>query len=451
MMISKKALPRRTILKGMGAAIALPLLDAMVPAMTALADTPVSPRRLQRLGFVYTPMGCDLSRWTPPGEDLSELPSTLSPLAPVRDHVTAISNLKLNNVCRGTHAKANAAFLNCSLAKQVESTDFYSGMTVDQIAAQQIGQATRFPSLEISMDVSTRDDQFNEEYAHEYPASLSWSSPITPLTPKTNPRTVFEMLFGAESNVANRRAALNKQVSLLDSVSEEIARLRKILGPDDRTLVSDYLQSVRDVEQRIQQTETNIHENALPDLHRPMSVPSEFSDNARLMFDLQLLAFQGDITRVISFQLDREASTRTYPEIGVSDSHDSLMRHGNDPVKLASLAKINRFHMSLFSEFLQKLQSTVEGEGTLLDHSLYVYGSGLGDSHLYDHHHLPIMVAGGAAAGMRGDRHIKLAQPTPLANLHLTLLDQVGIHLDSSGNNQRPIDELFEQNEKWVT
>ena len=247
-----------------------------------------------------------------------------------------------------------------------------------------------------------------------------------------------------EGGTAERRAALKKRASLLDSVTDELTRLQKTLGPGDRNRVSQYLESVRDVERRIQQAEAAAKENPLPDLDRPIGVPAAYADHARLMFDLQLLALQGDITRVVTFQLARETSNRTYPEIGVSDPHHPLTHHGNDPEKIAKVAKINQFHVSLFAEFLQKLQSTPEGNGSLLDHVLYLYGSGMGNPNVHDHVNLPIIVAGGAAGNMRGGRHIRYNEATPLANLHLTLLDKVGVRLDSFADSDGKVDELFQ-------
>ncbi len=247
-----------------------------------------------------------------------------------------------------------------------------------------------------------------------------------------------------EGGTAERRAALKKRASLLDSVTDELTRLQKTLGPGDRNRVSQYLETVRDVERRIQQAEAAAKENPLPDLDRPLGVPAAYADHARLMFDLQLLALQGDITRVVTFQLARETSNRTYPEIGVSDPHHLLTHHGNDPEKIAKVAKINQFHVSLFAEFLQKLQSTPEGNGSLLDHVLYLYGSGMGNPNVHDHVNLPIIVAGGAAGNMRGGRHIRYKEATPLANLHLTLLDKVGVRLDSFADSDGKVDELFQ-------
>ncbi|HUE70956.1 MAG TPA: DUF1552 domain-containing protein [Pirellulaceae bacterium] len=444
MIITKKALPRRTFLKGLGVTLSLPLLDAMIPALTAAADTPASPANLRRLGFVYMPMGCDVTRWTPPGNRLDELSPTLSPLEPIKQHVTAISNMELKNAYPGTHATSNSAFLSAAKAKYTESTDYYLGTTVDQIAAKQIGQETQLPSLELSMDLLATVGQCDNGYACVYQNNLSWSSPTTPLPAEAHPRIVFERLFGAGGSAAQRRAALKKRASLLDSVTAEISRLQSSLGPADRAKVGQYLDSVREVERRIQKAEASTEENPLPDLDRPVGVPAAYADHARLMFDLQVLALQGDVTRVITFQLARETSNRTYPEIGVADAHHPLTHHGGDPEKIAKVAKINRFHVSLFADFLQKLAGTREGDGSLLDHVLYLYGSGMGNPNVHDHTNLPILVAGGAAGKMRGGRHIKYEQATPLANLHLTLLDKVGVRLDSFADSQGKVEELFE-------
>jgi len=442
MILTKKALPRRTFLRGVGATLALPLLDAMIPAATVLAKTPAKPVR--RLGFVFMPMGCDITRWTPPGEKLDQLSPILSSLAPVREHVTAITNLELRNAYPGSHATSNSAFLSAAKAKLTESNDYYLGTTVDQIAAQRIGQATQLPSLELAMDLMQVVGQCDNGYACVYQNNLSWSSPTTPLPAEAHPRIVFESLFGEGGSVADRRAALRKKASLLDSFNADIARLQRKLGPSDRVKVSHYLESVREVERRIQRAESDAVDNPLPDLDRPVGVPAAYADHARLMFDLQVLALQGDVTRVITFQLARETSNRTYPEIGVPDPHHPLSHHGNDPEKIARMAKINQFHVSLFAYFLEKLKATREGDGTLLDHSLYLYGSGIGNPNVHDHSNLPILVAGGSATGMKGGRHIKYAKPTPLANLHLTLLDKVGVHLDKFADSDGEVDELFE-------
>ena len=442
MIIAKKALPRRTFLRGVGASLALPLLDAMVPAMTAFAKTPAAP--VKRLGFVYMPMGSDFTRWLPPGKDtLDELSPTLSSLAPVKEHVSVLSNMELKLAYPGTHATSNSAFLSCARAKHTESNDYYLGTTVDQIAAREIGRATQLPSLEMSMDMLQTVGQCDNGYACVYQNNLSWSSPTTPLPAEAHPRLIFESLFGEGGSKADRQAALRRRASLLDFVKEDIARLERTLGPADRAKVSQYLDSVREVERRIQKAEADVAENPLTDLDRPAGVPASYAEHARLMFDLQVLAMQGDVTRVITFQLARETSSRTYPEIGVPDPHHPLSHHGNDPDKVAKIAKINQFHVSLFAEFLGKLMATKEGDGTLLDHSLYLYGSGMGNPNVHDHINLPILVAGGAAGGMKGGRHIRFSDPTPLANLHLTLLDKVGVHLDKFADSNGQVDELF--------
>src|SRR5207249_11606541 len=343
MIITKKALPRRTFLRGVGASLALPLLDAMVPPMTALASTPANPAR--RLGFVYIPMGCDITRWTPPGEGrLVELSPTLQSLRPVVDQLTVITNLELKNAYPGTHATSNAAFLSAAKAKWTESTDYFLGTTVDQIAAQQIGQQTLLRSLELAMDLLQTVGQCDNGYACVYQNNLSWSSPTTPLPAEAHPRIVFERLFGEGGSAADRHAALRRRASLLDWVRDDVARLAKKLGPADRTRVGQYLDTVREVERRIQKAEIET-DDRLPDLDRPVGVPASYADHACLMFDLQVLALQGDVTRVITFQLARETSTRTYNEIGVSDPHHPLTHNGGNPEMLAKVAKINAFHV----------------------------------------------------------------------------------------------------------
>jgi hypothetical protein len=286
--------------------------------------------------------------------------------------------------------------------------------------------------------------QCDNGYACVYQNNLSWSSPTTPLPAEAHPRLVFETLFGEGGSRADRQAALRRRASLLDFVKDDLARLGRELGPADRAKVGQYLESVRDVERRIQRAEKDVAEHPLQDLDRPVGVPAAYADHARLMFDLQVLAMQGDVTRVITFQLARETSNRTYPEIGVPDPHHPLSHHGNDPAKIARMAKINRFHVSLFAEFLGKLKATREGNGTLLDHSLILYGSGMGNPNVHDHTDLPILVAGGAAGGMKGGRHIRFAKAAPLANLHLTLLDKVGVRLDKFGDSNGKVDGLFE-------
>ncbi len=444
MIITKKALPRRTFLRGVGASLALPLLDAMIPAVTAATRTPAKPVR--RLGYVFMPMGCDISRWTPTGTDgkLGELSPILASLESVKSHVSVLTNMELRNAYPGSHATSNSSFLSAAKAKHTESSDYYLGTTADQLAAQQIGRDTQLASLELSMDMLQTTGQCDNGYACVYQNNLSWSSPTTPLPSEAHPRLVFERLFGDGGTVAERRAALRKRASLLDWVGEDIARLKRQLGPADQAKVADYLDTVREVERRIQKAEADVDKNNLPaDLDRPLGVPAAYADHARLMFDLQVLAMQGDITRVTTFQLARETSNRTYPEIGVPDPHHPLSHHGNDPDKIARMAKINAFHVSLFAYFLERLRATPEADGTLLDHSLLLYGSGIGNPNIHDHTNLPILVAGGAGGGFRGGRHLRYREPVPLANLHLSLLDKVGVKIDSFADSNGRINELF--------
>ncbi|MYG02709.1 MAG: DUF1552 domain-containing protein, partial [Acidobacteriia bacterium] len=286
--------------------------------------------------------------------------------------------------------------------------------------------------------------QCNNGYACVYQNNLSWSSPTDPLPSEAHPRMVFERLFGAGGSVEDRQAALRERASLLDWVRDDVARLKSKLGQGDRARVDGYLNSIREVEREIQRAEATAADNPLPDLDRPQGVPAAYADHARVMFDLQRLALQGDITRVITFQLARELSGRTYPEVGVPDPHHPLSHHGNDPEKVEKISRINKFHVSLFAEHLQKLRDTPDGDGSLLDHSVLLYGSGMGNPSTHDHDNLPILVAGGSSCGVRGGRHVKFDEGTPLANLHLTLLDRVGVYMDSFGDSSGKIDGLFE-------
>lgn len=441
--ITRKSLPRRTFIKGIGASLALPLLDAMIPAATA--STKIASTGARRLGYVFMPMGCDESRWTPRSEKtLDQLSPILDSLAPVKDKITVLTNMELRPAYPGSHATSNSAFLSAAKAKVTESSDYYLGTTADQVAAKHIGQETQLSSLELAMDLMQTVGQCDNGYACVYQNNLSWSSPTTPLPAEAHPRLVFENLFGEGGTPEERRAALRERASLLDSIGEDMRRLQRELGAGDQARLSGYLDSIREVERRIQKAEIDSKDNPMPDLDRPLGVPAAYADHARLMFDLQLLAFQGDITRVTTFQIARETSNRTYPEIGVPDPHHPLTHHGDDPDKIARMAKINAFHVSLFAEYLEKLRNTPEGNGSLLDNVLLLYGSGIGNPNVHNHTNLPIIVAGGASAGMKGNRHIRYDKPTPLANLHLTLLDKVGVQLDKFGDSNGHIEELFE-------
>jgi len=444
MFLTKKAIPRRTFLRSSQAALALPLLDAMIPAATAWGQTPAKP--VPRLGFVFIPMGSDQDRWTPPGQGkIDELSPILTPLKPVKDQVTVITNLRLPNAYPGTHDTSNSAFLSAASAKHTESSDYFSGTTVDQIAAQQLGRDTQIASLQLAMDLNPLAGVCNNGYSCVYQNCLSWSSPTTPLPSEAHPRVVFERLFGEGGNADARRAALQNRASLLDLFTKDIAKFKQRVGAGDRVRLDQYLNSVREVEREIERAEQAVKDNKTPDLDRPVGVPAAFADHVKLMFDLQILAFQADLTRVIAFQLTREQSNRTYPEIGVNDPHHPTSHHGNDPVKVAQIAKINTYHVSLFTSFLERMKNTPDGDGSLLDHSIYLYGSGMGNPSLHDHENLPILVAGGAKTGLKGGRHIRYQKGTNLANLHLTLLDRVGIRLDKFVDSTGKVDDLFER------
>src|SRR5688572_16532356 len=432
MMLSKLALPRRTFLRGMTAAVALPLLDAMVPALTAMTQTAARPVR--RLGFVYIPMGMNPMPWTPKGEGrISELSPSLASLTPYLDDLTIVSGLEVRNsaVAGGNHATAGSAFLSCARAKRTEGSDFELGVTVDQIAARQVGGVTPIPSLEIGTDLIAQVGNCDNGFACVYQNNLSWASATAPLPSEADPRTLFERLFGDGGTPDARRAELRRNASILDWVLEDMARLEGRLGAADRRRMSEYLDAVREVERRIQQAERQSVESPLPALKRPASIPADWEDHVRLMCDLQVLALQTDMTRIVTFQLAREGSTRTYPQIGVPEPHHPVSHHTNNPEKLAKLAKINAYHVSRFAYLLERLAATPAGDGTLLDHSTYLFGSGMGNPDIHDHRNLPIVVARGGIGGVKGGYHLRYPDDTPLANLHLTLLDGVGVHLDN--------------------
>ena len=324
MIITKKALPRRTFLRGAGTALALPLLDAMIPAATALANTPAKP--VPRLGFVFVPMGTDHARWTPQGgEILDELTPILSPLENVKDKVTVVTNLELQNSYPGTHDTSNSGFLSAAFARHTESSDYHLGTTIDQIAAKQIGQETRLPSLELSMDINPLAGVCNNGYACVYQNNISWSSPTTPLPSEAHPRLIFERLFGEGSTPEERAALLRSRASLLDSFHVDIGRLKREVGAGDKNRVDQYLETIREIERQIQRAEVADEEEFSTNMARPVGVPAEFGDHATLLYDLQVLALQADITRVISFQFTRELNNRTYPQIGVPEPHHPLV------------------------------------------------------------------------------------------------------------------------------
>ena len=444
MIVKKLALPRRTFLQGLGAAVSLPLLDAMAPALTAQARTAAAPAH--RLGYVFIPMGMNPEPWIPQADGrIKELSPSLAALKPYLDDLTVVTNLELQNAyTTGNHASSNAAFLSCVRGKRTEGSDYELGTTVDQIAARAVGGETVIPSLELGTDLIAQVGNCDNGYACVYMNCLSWSSPTTPLPPEPDPRAVFERLFGDGGTPGQRRAELESDASILDWVLDDLTRLRARLGAGDRTKVGEYLDTVREVERRIQRAEQHAESSPLPALERPTSVPESWEEHVKLMFDLQVLALQADLTRIVTFQLAREGSTRTYPQIGVPEPHHPVSHHVNDPEKLAKLAKINAYHVSLFGYLLERLRSTADGDGSLLDHTTYLLGSGMGNPDVHDHSNLPIVVARGAAGGVKGGWHINYAEPTPLANLHLTLLDHMGVHLDNFVDSTGRAGEVLE-------
>jgi len=442
MIITKKALPRRTFLRGVGATIAIPFLDAMIPALGSAAQT-LEPAR--RMGYFYIPMGSNPVEWMPAQTGrLTELSSSLSPLTAYMNNLSVISNLEIRNAyTTGNHASSNCAFLSCAKAKRTEASDYELGTTIDQVAAKVIGTATRFPSLELGTDLLSMVGNCDNGYACAYQNSLSWSSPTTPLPTEGDPRVLFERLFGDGGSPEQRQRELGTNASLLDSVMNDIARMQASLGGSDKIRVEEYLDTVREVERRVQQAQRQSSATPLPELQRPTSVPEEWEDHVKLMIDLQVLALQADLTRIITFQLAREASTRTYPNIGVPEPHHPVSHHANDPAMLAKLAKINQYHVSLFGYLLERLQATPEAGGSLLDNTTYLLGSGMGNPDIHDHSNLPIVVASGRNTGLKGGRHIRFDEQVPLANLHLTLMDSLGVHLDNFADNSGRLDELL--------
>ena len=442
MIVSKKALPRRAVLKGLGVTLGLPLLDAMVPALSAIRLTAAAPVR--RLGFVYIPMGMNAASWTPALDGtLTDLSPSLASLAPHREHLTVVTNLEIRNAyTTGNHASANCAFLSCARAKRTEGSDYQLGITIDQIAAQQVGRNTPIPSLELGTDLIAQVGNCDNGYACAYQNNLSWSSATTPLPTEADPRIVFERLFGDGGTSSQRRAELRKNNSILDWMRDDLARLQRELGAGDRTRVDQYLDSVREVERRIQSAERATETSIDVEAARPASVPASWDDHVKLMFDLQVLALRSDQTRIITFQLAREASTRTYPQIGVPEPHHPISHHTNDPEKLAKLAKINAYHVSLFSYFVEALRNTPDGQGSLLDNSLILLGSGMGNPDVHDHSNLPIVLAGKGGGSVKGGRHVKYPQQVPLANLHMTLLDKIGVRIDNFADATGTLSEL---------
>jgi hypothetical protein len=445
MTVFKKALPRRTFLRGIGATLALPLLDGMVPA---LARAQGALRPATRLSFVYVPNGIIMEKWTPAAIGAQfEMTPILSPLTPFRNELLVLSGLVANGARAlagegaGEHARASATFLSGVHPKKTEGSDLRAGITVDQLVARELGKATPLASLEVAMDSTEVVGTCDTGYSCAYSNTLCWRSETTPIPMENQPRAVFERLFGDSDSTdpRERLARIQKRRSILDSVLEETARLASSLGSSDRTKLTEYLEAVRDIERRIQTAETQ-SARELPAFEKPGSIPATFTDHCKLMLDLQVLAYQTDTTRVATFMIGREQNTRVYDELGFSDPFHPLSHHQNDPAKIAKCIQINTLHTRMLAYFLDRMRSTPDGDGSLLDHSVVVYGSAISDGNLHLHDNLPILVAGGGSGTLKGGRHIRYAAETPTTNLYLTLLDKIGMPLEKFGDSNGKLD-----------
>ena len=443
MIVTKKALPRRTFLRGMGVTLALPLLDAMTPALTASAKPVV------RLGFVYVPNGIIMNKWTPMTAGANfEFAPTMKPLEPFRERLLVLSGLaqvqgRALGDGAGDHARAGATFLTGVHPKKSE-INIQAGISADQIAAQELGKHTQLASLELGIESNQLAGNCDSGYSCAYTNTMSWRTPTTPLPVENNPRAIFERLFGEgdSTDAAARLALLNKQRSLLDYVTGSLNRLGSTLGPADRAKLNEYTDAIRDIERRIQKAEQQNATMKLPVMERPTAVPEEFEDHVKLVMDLQVLAYQTDLTRVISLMMAREGSNRPYRNIGISDGHHNLTHHQNDQEKIAKITKINEVHVKLLAYLLERLKATPDGAGNLLDHSLILYGSSISDGNLHTHHDLPIVVAGGGAGQVKGNRHVVYPKETPLNNLLLGMLEKAGVQVEKFGDSTGKLDCL---------
>ena len=449
MIITKNSLPRRTFLRGVGASLALPLLDGMVPAFAAVRNTAARP--VPRLFTGYVPNGVIMDQWTPAdGEALTDLPATLQPLTPFKDKLLVVSGLAdapafpLPGEGTGDHVRAAATFLTGVHPKKTDGPDIRAGTSMDQIAAGVLGQQTVLRSLELAIDPNELIGACEAGWSCAYANTLSWRNPTNPLPMENQPRAVFERLFGDTDNTTPeaRLARIREDRSILDSLVHEVADFQRVLGPGDRTKVTQYLDAIRDIERRIQLAEAQSHRE-LPELARPSGgIPDTFEEHARMMIDLQVLAFQADLTRVITFMMSREVSPRTYPELGIPDPHHGLSHHQNRPEQMAKLAKLNRHHIAQIAYFMEKLAATPDGDGTLLDQVLIQYGCGISDGNQHLHVNLPVLVAGGAAGNVKGGRHLRVAEETPLTNLQLAVLEKLGVPTEKLGDSTGVVKHL---------
>jgi hypothetical protein len=451
MILTGKHLSRRTMLQGLGTAIALPALEAMVPAV-ALASRVSKKAAPARMVYIYVPNGVDMSSWTPAADGaVYDLPGTLAPLTPHRESLTVFTGLMDHNGMAlgdgpGDHARAAASFLTGVHPKKTAGSDFAAGVSVDQIAAQKIGRATRFSSLELGCEAGGLAGNCDSGYSCAYVNSISWRSPTVPNPPEINPRAVFERLFGVDEGATDPRTQNRREklrMSILDMVADDTRKLQGDLGPTDRRKLDEYFTSIREVERQIEiaEKQTRQHTMAVPSFGRPDGIPPEFDVHARLMFDLLTVALQSDTTRIATFLMAREGSTRAYPEIGVPEGHHGLSHHRNDPVLIAKIAKINRFHMEQMSYFIGKLKAIPEHDGTLLDRTMIVYGSGISDGNRHNHDDLPVVMAGGSKL-LRTGLHVRYQKSVPVTNLFLSVLDAASVPTEKLGDSQGELNFL---------
>lgn len=439
MIIFKKAISRRTALRGIGASLALPFLDSMVPALTAARKTAASPVR--RLGVVYVPNGIAMKYWMPAAEGKGfAFPRILKPLETYRERLLVLSGMYGPPPNGGFHANASTRFLT-GVSAVASEYDLNAGTSMDQLVAKELKEHTQIASLELGIDSRDVSGSCDVGFACAYTNTISWRSATTPLPTENNPRVVFERLFGdtGSTEARARLARIQEQRSILDSVAETIANLNRRLGAHDRVRMDQFLDGVRDVERRIQQAEQQ-GTKELPVLEEPAGIPGTYEEHVKLMFDLQVLAYQSDLTRVITFMLGRELSGRTYPQIGVPGSHHPTSHHRNEPEMYEMVATINEYHVRLFAHYLEKLRSTSDGDGSLLDHLVILYGAGMSDPNQHARTNLPLVLVGGAANGVRGGRHIVYASDTPMANFNLALLEMFGVHVDKLGISTGKLD-----------
>jgi len=435
MFIHKTSLPRRRILRGMGAALALPLLDAMVPALTPTVRTAAAPRK--RLGCVYIPHGAIMDRWTPATEGAGfEFTPILTPLEPFRDRLNVITNLTRPEKGVDTnHAGAPASWLAGVPPKRTAGPDYELGITLDQVVARRIGQETTFPSIELATeDFTGLVGDCAPGFSCAYMNTLSWQSETAPLPMEINPRVVFERLFGGGGTRADRLARMKTDLSLLDFVAGDLRDVRSGIGARDRVRLDQYLDHVREIERRIQHAERQA-ESLLAVPNAPVGVPESFEEHVTLLFDLLAVAYEADLTRVFTFMLGRELSQRTYPNIGVTEPHHSISHHGNRPPAIEGHAKVNTYHLTLFARFIERLRATPDGDGSLLDHSLILYGSGMGNGNVHSADLLPTLLVGGAAGSVKGGRHIVAGALTPNADLLISMAEAFDVGLERFGGN----------------